>query len=37
MKDLPNDEQRAGLIRRMLAILERERPGSSSTIARTTC
>ena len=26
MKDLPNGERRAGLIRRMLAILERERP-----------
>ena len=26
MKDLPNDERRAGLIRQMLAILERERP-----------
>ena len=26
MKNLPNDEQRAGLIRRMVAILEQERP-----------
>jgi oligopeptide transport system substrate-binding protein len=26
MKDIPNNEHRAGLIRRMLAILERERP-----------
>ena len=38
MKDLPNDDQRAALIRRMLAILERGAPlDRALSLKRTSC